>query len=386
MAPNAEQWLAGVQSIYGCTTNVNPNLLTTPSLTPSLYDLFQDFLHDNLNRRQTNLEPQQMRLLLHPLQSLLCHLRQMLSCFSDVLGARRSAGRTVTKTSTNQRLEEVQGLLQKWYERAMAQHKADPSCALTQCNLVMYHLISLNAVTSFPEVERLARKEGFEAGGPTYWELSLRHKRCIHQREEAIFHCGQVLRLLRGMSADRQPSWWGAAVYRVVMVLWVDGLGRLDPSFNSARATSVAGSTTPNTNINASTVSSPSLSPRTLSTSSSSNAGSSDERLSPAPITASASPMLVSSSQHGKFAVDQVTPENPAVVAYLWGGEGIPMITRGDGAVISLDDPSEVLSLGIKTLQAGVSTRVGDGLKRKLVTLAGNWSLDSIGVGPAVVA
>ncbi len=88
LSPNAESWLAGVQSIYGCTANVNPQLLSTPSLTPSLFDLFQDFLHDNLSRRQSSLSPQQLRLLLHPLQSLLCHLRQMLSCFSDVLATR----------------------------------------------------------------------------------------------------------------------------------------------------------------------------------------------------------------------------------------------------------------------------------------------------------
>ncbi len=52
MSPSSERWLAAVQSVYGCTANVNPQLLSAPSLTPSLYDLFQDFLHDNLSRRQ----------------------------------------------------------------------------------------------------------------------------------------------------------------------------------------------------------------------------------------------------------------------------------------------------------------------------------------------
>lgn len=88
--------------------------------------------------------------------------------------------------------------------------------------------------------------------------------------------------------------------------------------------------------------------------------------------------------QHGKVAVDRVTPEDPSVIAYLWGGDGTAVLTRADGAAVGLDDPAEVLDLGIRTLEAGVSTRIGDGLKRKLVTLAGNWSLDSIGVGPAV--
>lgn len=335
----AEQWLAGIQSLYGCTTNVNPHLLTTPSLTPSLYDLFQDFLHDNLTHRQSKLTPQQMRLLLHPLQSLLCHLRQMLSCFSDILATRRAAARTVTKASTTQRLEEVQSLLQKWYELAMGYHKANPACSVTRCNLVMYHLISLNAVTNFPEIERLARKEGFEASGPTYWELSLRHKRCIYQREEAIFHCGQVLRLLRDLA--RQPTFWSAAIYRVTLILWTDGIGRLDPSFKTPSSSTTAVPTK----------------------------------------EGSASP---ANSPIGNVVVDQVTPEDPAVMSYLWGGDGTAVLTRVDGSTMSLDNPSDVLDLGIKTIEAGTSTRLGDGIKRKLATLAGNWSLDSIGVGPSV--
>lgn len=369
LAPNSEQWLAGVQSLYGCTANVNPHLLTTPSLTPSLYDLFQDFLHDSLNRRQSSLVPQQMRLLLHPIQSLLCHLRQMLSCFSDILGNRRVTGRTVTKASTHQRLEEAQGLLQKWYELAVTMYKADPNSTVTRCNLVLYHLISLNAVTSFPEIERLARKEGFEAGGPTYWELGLRHKRCIYQREEAIFHCGQVLRLLRSLPADRQPSWWSTALYRVTLTLWTDGIGRLDPSFKTTTTTTTTSSST------STSASSSSLSSATSSTAA---AGVSAKERVGSPAGSPSSP--------GRIAVDQVMPEDPSVIAYLWGGDGIAVVTRTDGTVISLDNPADVLDLGVKVIDSGVSTRIGDGITRKLVTLAGNWSLDSIGMGPAVAA
>lgn len=330
LSPSSEQWLAGIQSLYGCTNNVNPQLLTTPSLTPSLFDLFQDFLHDNLSRRQSSLTPQQLRLLLHPIQSLLCHLRQMLSCFSDILGARRSTARTVTRASTFQRLEEVQALLQKWYELAIAQHKANPNCTKTQCNIVLYHLISLNAVTNFPEIERLARREGFEAGGPTYWELSLRHKRCIYQREEAIFHCGQVLRLLRSIPADKLPPWWSTATYRATLILWTDAIGRLDPSFKTAM-----------------------------------NDGS--------------SPESGSAPSSSVVAVDRVTPEDPAVIAYLWSGDGTAVLSRDNGTAVSLDSPANILEVGIQTIDGGISTRIGDGIKRKLATLADSWSSDMIG-------
>ncbi len=330
LAPNSERWLAAIQSVYGCTANVNPQLLSTPSsLTPSLYDLFQDFLHENLSRRQGSLTPQQMRLLLHPLQSLLCHLRQMLSCFSDILSTRRTTSRTVTKSSTMLRLEEVQSLLQQWYELSMAFYKANPNCAVTRCNLVLYHLISLNAVTNFPEIERLARRDGFDG---SYWELGLRHKRCIYQREEAIFHCGQVLRLLRLMPADRRPSWWSAALYRATLILWTDSISRLDPSFK--RADDATGATT------------------------------------------SASP---SGAAGPVVAIDQVTPEDPVVIAYLWSGDGMAVLTRRDGAsTVSLDKPSDVLAYAVQTIDEAVSSRLADGIKRKLMTLVRHWNVDGL--------
>ncbi|KAI2639174.1 hypothetical protein GGS26DRAFT_379565 [Hypomontagnella submonticulosa] len=313
MSANADQWVAAVQSIYGCTTNVNPQLLTTPSLTPSLYDLFQDLLNDSLARRQATLTPHQLRLLLHPLQSCLHHITQMLFCFSD-LGARRLGSRPVIKSSFETRRDEIQGLLQKWYELTINYYKANPTCAISKTNLVLYHLISLNAITNFPEIERLARREGFDG---SYWELSLRHKRCVFQREEAVFHCGQVYRLLRSMPRDRRPSWWSTGIYRATLILWTDGISRLDPNFQKR-----------------------------------------DESGNP-------------------VAIDQVTPEDPALIAYLWNGDGVPVLTnQRDGTTASLEKPGEVLEYAVKTLEDGISTRLSDGIKRKLVVLGNNWQAD----------
>ncbi|KAI2776610.1 hypothetical protein F4815DRAFT_339308 [Daldinia loculata] len=326
MSANADQWVAAVQSIYGCTANVNPQLLTTPpSLTPSLYDLFQDLLNDNLSRRQGSLTPHQLRLLLHPLQSCLFHITQMLSCFSDVMGTRRIGNRTGIKSSFESRRDEIQVLLQKWYELTITYYKANPTCATSKTNLVLYHLISLNAITNFPEIERLARREGFDG---SYWELSLRHKRCISQREEAIFHCGQVFRLLRLMPRDRRPSWWSAGVYRATLILWTDSVSRLDPNFQKR-----------------------------------------DESGPPVPI-------------------DQVTPEDPAVITYLWNGDGVPVLThQRDGTRASLEKPGDVLEYAVKTLEDGVSSRFTDGIRRKLVTLSGNWQADGLtGAGATVQA
>lgn len=207
----------------------------------------------------------------------------------------------------------------------MIYDKANPNCAVTRCNLVLYHLISLNAVTNFSEIERLARREGFDG---SFWEISLRHKRCIYQREESIFHCGQIFRLLRLMPADQRPSWWSAALYRATVVLWTDSIIRMDPNFTvNQKDHASPGSSTP-------------------------------------------------------VAVDQVVPEDPAVIAYLWNSDGVAVLTRPSGSTVSLETPSDVLSLGISTMD-GISTRFGDGIKRKLMTLTSNWGADAMGASSA---
>ncbi|TPX15731.1 uncharacterized protein E0L32_000065 [Thyridium curvatum] len=320
-SPDAESWYTSAQHLYGCTANVNPQLLSSNSLTPSLYDIFQDFLHDNLTQRRYNFSPQHLRLLLHPLQSLLFHLRQVLSCFSDVYGVRRSPTRTICKTSTATRLDEVQELLEKWYELCMELHASNPECEVTRCNLVLYHLVSLNRVAHFPEIERLARREAFDG---TPWELSLRHKRCISHREEAIFHCGQVIRLIEAMPVDRRPPWWAAALYRATLILWTDSLVRADPSFKGAA-----------------------------------NSGNGP----------------------GMIIINRVLPEDPNGIPYMWGEyPSTIVLSCRDGSTVSLDRPTEVLAFGVDILKQSASTRFVDGLKRKLVALAETWELPSYGV------
>lgn len=282
---------------------------------PSLCQLFQDFLHGNLVRRRDSLSPQQLRLLLHPLQSLLYHLRQVLSYVPD----------QSPKVSTVPRFEEVRALLQIWYKLSTDFSRANPNCAATHCNLVLYHLISLNAVTNFLEVERFARREGFDKSD---WELGFRHKRCIMQREEAIFNCGQVMRLLRQMPIDCRPSWWSVALYRALLILWVDSICHLDSSLSTLED---HGSGNDNINFD-------------------NSEGSSS---------------LV--------AIDQITPEDQATIDRLLDRDGIPVLTRIDHSFFTLKSPPDILSYGIQRIQEAISTRISDGIHRKLLTLASNW-------------
>lgn len=380
LAPTADRWATIAQSTYSATTtgssSNNNSASSASSQTPSLCELFQDFLHDNLARRKTTLSPQQLRLLLHPLQGLLCHLRQMLSCLPEVPPVRRTTNRTVTKASTMQRLEEVQAQLQHWYELSMAYYKANPGCAVTRCNLVLYHLISLNAVTNFPEIERLARRDGFSGS----IDPSTRHKRCIFLREEAVFHCGQVLRVLRQMPADRRPSWWSAALYRAVLILWADSVCTADNNAANQQKTAdtsmvgapVTGGTSPamiGSPIKGSPAAlSPGLSPRSQ--------GSHHGLSGPgdAVNTGSANTSVNAASL---VAIDSVTPEDQAVIAYLWGGDGVTaVLTHIDGSHFTLDTPSEILAYGVKRIDEAVSTRISDGIRRKLLALSSNWNGD----------
>ena len=275
----------------------------------SLRDLFRHFLDDEIIAQGIELAPLHLRLLLHPLQSLVCQYCQLLSCFSDNMASRQRS-RAVTAASTRVRLEEVQALLQRWYDLADRYIKANPMCAMMQANLAMFHLISLNAVTNFPEIERLARREGFDG---TYQQLLWIHKRCIADVEEAIFHCGQILRLVRSMPRGIRPPWWPGAIYRVALILWTDSLTHnesVTPSSGLFPASSVS------------------------------------------------------------FAVDALPAEHPLIVRYLTKREGLPTLTKRDGSQIPMDHAFTVLSHCIDVVDEGVATRFSDGIRGKLERLA----------------
>jgi hypothetical protein len=312
LARDADEWLA---AFYASRDRPERRASQPGSsnsyFAPSIGDLFQDLLHDNI-RAHGHLSPLQLKLLLHPLHSLVSHLRHVLTCFSDGPSSHRGS-RTITKASTMSRLEEVQSLLQKWYGLCVFHANDDSVSPIIQENLVLYHLISLNAVTSFPDIERVARKEF--ASDPTANTPSF-YKRCIYRREEALFHCGQVFRLINAMPKHCRPHWWSAAVYRATMIVWVYSLSQAAAGSHKAVNETI-------------------------------------------------------------FAIDAVTPEHPSVTSYLWNGEGLPVLSRKDGGVTALDQPGPVLKHCADLLTEGISSRMSDGIRRKLQTLHKNWFFDT---------
>ncbi|KAF2827709.1 transcription factor Cmr1 [Ophiobolus disseminans] len=278
----------------------------------SLRDLFRHFLDDEIviqDIQEVHLTPMHLRLLLHPLQTLVCQYCQLLSCFSDSV-ASRSRNRALTAASTRVRLEEVQALLGRWFDLAQRYLKANPVCPMMQANLVMFHLISMNAVTTFPEIERLARREGIDG---SYQHLLWMHKKCLSDPQEAIVHAGQILRLVQEMPHGIRPPWWAGAVYRAGLVIWTDSL------VHEATHSAQQGQYHP---------------------------------------------------PNAAFAVDRLPSGHQTISRYLSRKEGIPTLTKRDGTSVPLDNGFVVLSHCIDVLDEGVATRFSDGIRNKLEKLA----------------
>jgi len=303
-ARNSVEWLDLIQEN---ANNPDYHSPIYPQDNLSLSHLFQDMLRDELEVKNRQLPALRLKLLLHPLQSLVSHLGQLLSCYYGMHDNQQNT-RPLTTASTLMRLEEVQSSLQKWYDIAIVNHRADPDCPITNGSLVLYHLIYLNTITYFPEIERLVRKEGFEGSS---WKTALRSKQFIYQPEKAIVHCGQVFRIISKMPEMGRPAWWSAAVYRVTMILWVDRMSRVY----------------------------------------------SGENFEKGPV----------------FMMNSISPDDPAIKAYVCNTYGTPALLNRDGSFAPLGNRDHVLTHCLTLLDEGVPTRFSDGIKRKLQTLLQNW-------------
>jgi hypothetical protein len=292
-AQNSHEW---VDIVHDLCTNPGDSGYHSSAHTQnglSLSHLFQDMLRDELEIKNRRLSP----------------LGQLLSCFSGMHDNHRSS-RPLTTASTLLRLEEVQSSLQKWYNLCMLNVKETPDCAITNSSLVLWHLISLNAICWFPEIEKLVRKQGLnEVGQDNY----LRSQRLIYQPEKAIFHCGQVFKLVSAMPKTGRPPWWSAAIYRATMVLLADSISR----------------------------------PR--------HQRENEEK----------GPLVM---------INLLTPEESAINSYISNFYGVPALLNRDGSIAKLGSPDELLTHCLTLLEEGSSTRFSDGIKRKLQKVLMIWN------------
>ncbi|KAL9111504.1 MAG: hypothetical protein Q9227_003991 [Pyrenula ochraceoflavens] len=178
---------------------------------PSVNTLYAHFVSHDLETE--TLPPTSLRLLLHPLQVSICQHRQTLDCLAE-------RGHWDAGHLAQARLTENAGFLEKWLKlcrRSQQAYNDERHRHTTSANLIMYHLISLNAVTSFHAIEKYARgalRLGSYHEGP--WLAS----RAISVGEKALYHCGQVYRHLRAIPENARPAWWPGAVYRASLIAW----------------------------------------------------------------------------------------------------------------------------------------------------------------------
>lgn len=310
-ASNAKTWAREFEKLYEYPNNA---VSTGPANRPlSLRGLFRHFLEDGIVSKRVELTPLHLRLLLQPLQSLVYQARQLLSCFPDKTAVRRGS-KSVTAASTRVQLKETSTLLQRWYGLADRYMRTKAMCPLMRANLIIFHLISLNAVSNFPEIERLARRDESELSDQ---HLPSLHKRCITDSEEAIVHCGQILRLVRSMSPTIRPPWWAAAIYRVALVLWTVSLNHGDAPTGEVQNY----------------------------------------------VTWETS-----------FVVDVHPPQHPLIAQYLAEKQGTPLLTKTDGSQMPISDPLSLLLHCTQVIAEGIATRFTDGLRLKLSRLARDGS------------
>jgi hypothetical protein len=300
---SADEWVSGYKEVS------SDRLLCGLSLR----DLFTCFVEGDLSITDTQISPLQLRLLLHPLQTLVCQLRQFLSCLPDNSG-RQSLGTSISKVAIKARLEEISTLLRQWYgftERHIDEEGR--TCWTTRANLIMYHLISLNTRTSLGFIEQFARGEA-QCTSARYASQWL-HKHCIDDAEQINFHCGQILRLIKSIPENLRPPWWSGAVYRTALIAW---------------ATSMA---------------------------------SVGARI----------PVETTSDLDNPFAIDALGPEHPSIEHYLRYKEGAPMLSNRDGTLVRMSSPNKVLQHCISILEDDQSMRATEGIMRKLQSLLDRW-------------
>ena len=300
-APSSAEWLAMFEETHGSTYR-------SPA---SVRDFFTGFVDGDLAGRK--LSPTQLRLLLHPLQAQVCQLRQFIACLPDG-GSHSRGSRAVSKAATKLRLEEISTLLQQWYTISKQSFAGNQGTCWTTCaNLVMYHLISLNTITSFKCIEQFARRE---VNLGQFRHSTWLQNKCIDQPEEALFHCGQILRLIRSMPKPVRPPWWAGAVYRVAITGWATSMSKGGSAFQTNNQ---------------------------------------------------------SGDRSEQFAIDNLTPEHDLISRFVKHQEGEPMLTNINNTLCPLHVPSNVLSVCAGVLEDDSSMRLADGIRRKLCAFIDSW-------------
>lgn len=284
-------------------------------MPPSLDAWLSWFSEANDSRLTAHISPITLRL-------FLCHLQD------QVIQLRFNIDRVLGRGQTHKgsqhlpavlfavQVKEVQEQLCKWHDLAKKQTPNETASPESATNFILYHLIMLDTMVNFPEVELLARSS--EKGERSYDPP----KRCLqyaHHLENTTgiyFQCGQVMRHIRSIPEPARPPWWAGAIYRVALIAWANG------------------------KVSANVV-----------------------NLTHRQDVGTQGPVLL----------DVLTPFHTSIVAYLNHQGGFPAFLGSDDTAVCLNDSVDVIHHCASFLDTETMTIFALGIRQKLLTMATRW-------------
>jgi hypothetical protein len=280
---------------------------------PSLCESFRFFTDSQPSGVQQAWSPFCLRLLLHPMHTMVSHARRYLGCI-EYGGDGRKPLRTTTGSSMRGHLEEVQTLLCQWWAIARRPGVDERNlCVQSRTNFVLFHLISLNTISSFTRIESTFR----EATSAT--QLARLSPLCLDDVEEACFHVGQALRHARSLPEPVRPLWWPAAMYRISLVAVACSAANRTPhwSMREGEATTA--------------------------------------------------------KSQKRVLINHCLPEDAAIESFRKYRVGTPALLQHDGSVLDFDCPLTVLEEFIAILSHDLTTSFAHGIRNRLSTLRTRW-------------
>lgn len=155
------------------------------------------------------------------------------------------------------------------------------ACPILLSNLVMYHLVCLNTMKHFPDVEAFARGEVSQE----YFLATSWTRTCsVGSTSRIWFHYGQIIHLVRVMPEPSRPLWFSEVVYLVGLIIRM-----VSTSANATQSPESVKSLTP--------------------------------------------------FSDSIFAIDNMHTEHTSIVRYLQYKKGTPMLSTRKGVLVSLAVP-----------------------------------------------
>ncbi|OQV03645.1 Fungal specific transcription factor domain-containing protein [Cladophialophora immunda] len=222
-AETEEEWRALVERYGQLQGPGNHSRLHPPSLA-AFYCMFlrHDFLE--LHCHVTAL---QLRLLLCAIQTQVTQFVQSNRFVSTEPYADEPHLESSSFASLRQ--EELQTMLIKWYILSQRVLGGDGETEMTLACKLIYHLVWLELLICFSDIQLLAGREGPAGAKP----LIPQFQRWVRSPAslKALAHVGQVLKVLQCPEyIVLRPLWWPIALFRVSLIMWAYGIGcKLQP-------------------------------------------------------------------------------------------------------------------------------------------------------------